>query len=50
MRASTGPLASRPGGPAFIQSLRRGHYELGMDAHPGLILAGGVRRSCAGGL
>jgi IS6 family transposase len=26
-------------GRAFIQNLRRGHYELGMDARPGLTLA-----------
>jgi IS6 family transposase len=26
-------------GHAFIQNLRRGHYELGMDARPGLTLA-----------
>jgi transposase, IS6 family len=26
-------------GHAFIQNLRRGHYELGVDARPGLILA-----------
>ena len=26
-------------GLAFIQNLRRGHYELGVDAHPGLTLA-----------
>jgi hypothetical protein len=36
-------LCSQPypqsGGHAFIQNLRRGHYELGMDARPGLTLA-----------
>jgi transposase, IS6 family len=26
-------------GHAFIQNLRRGHYEFGMDAPPGLTLA-----------
>jgi hypothetical protein len=26
-------------GHAFIQNLRRGHYELGSDARPGLTLA-----------
>jgi IS6 family transposase len=26
-------------GHAFIQNLRRGHYELGVDAHPGLTIA-----------
>jgi len=26
-------------GHAFIQNLRRGHYELGVDARPGLTLA-----------
>jgi hypothetical protein len=26
-------------GHAFIQNLRRGHYELGVDARPGLRLA-----------
>jgi IS6 family transposase len=26
-------------GRAFIQNLRRGHYELGVDALPGLMLA-----------
>jgi hypothetical protein len=26
-------------GHAFIQNLRRGHYELGVDARPGLIIA-----------
>jgi len=27
------------GSHALIQNLRRGHYELGVDAHPGLTLA-----------
>jgi transposase-like protein len=26
-------------GPAFMQNLRRGHYELGVDARPGLSVA-----------
>jgi len=26
-------------GHAFIQNLRRGHYELGVEAPPGLVLA-----------
>ena len=29
-------------GRAFIQNVRRGHYELGVDAHPGLTLATAV--------
>jgi IS6 family transposase len=27
-------------GHAFVQNLRRGHYELGVDAHPALRTAG----------
>ena len=40
-RERTASIAIR--GPAFIQNLRRGHYELGMNARPGLTLAVGVR-------
>jgi IS6 family transposase len=36
-RDRTASIAIR--GHAFIQNLRRGHYELGMDARPGLTLA-----------
>ena len=35
-RDRTASIAIR--GHAFIQNLRRGHYELGIDARPGLIL------------
>ena len=37
-------------GHAFIQNLRRGHYELGMDALPGLTGCRRIRRACAGDL
>jgi IS6 family transposase len=36
-RAWTASVVMR--GHAFIQNLRRGHYELGVDARPGLVLA-----------
>src|SRR5664280_3742647 len=36
-RDRTASIAIR--GHAFIQNLRRGHYELGVDARPGLTLA-----------
>lgn len=38
-RSLRGPWAGRDPGHAFMQNLRRGHYELGIHALPGLTVA-----------
>jgi transposase-like protein len=37
-------------GHAFMQNLRRGHYELALDARPHLRLTNALTRTCSGGL